>query len=158
MPTTHVILGAGPVGRAVVAALVARGIEPAVVTRSGAAVPGAVSRRTDLTDRVAADESPRRADVVYQCAQPAIPPVAKEFPAPNLRARGDRRGGRPFVAAENLSTATAGDTPITEALSLDAATPRAPVRASSGASSRLPPAQVTSGSSPHAPRTFRVRR
>jgi threonine dehydrogenase-like Zn-dependent dehydrogenase len=33
--TTHVVLGSGPVGRSVVAALDRRGISPVVVTRSG---------------------------------------------------------------------------------------------------------------------------
>jgi len=44
MPNSHVVLGAGPVGRAVVTALLARGIEAAVVTRSATAGAGTVSR------------------------------------------------------------------------------------------------------------------
>lgn len=49
-PGTHVVLGAGPAGRADVAALAARGIRPVVVTRSGTRVPEADARRADRTD------------------------------------------------------------------------------------------------------------
>jgi nucleoside-diphosphate-sugar epimerase len=71
VPISHVVLGAGPVGRAVVGALAARGIEPAVVTRSGAAVTGAVSRPADLANPAQAAAAVAGADVVFQCASPA---------------------------------------------------------------------------------------
>ena len=47
MPNAHVVLGGGSLGHAA-AALTACGIEPAVVTRSGASMSGAVSHRADL--------------------------------------------------------------------------------------------------------------
>ena len=69
MPTSHIVLGAGPVGRAVVAALAARGIEPAVVTRSATSVPGAISRPADLADADQAAGAVADAKVVFQCGQ-----------------------------------------------------------------------------------------
>jgi nucleoside-diphosphate-sugar epimerase len=75
MPTSHVVLGAGPVGRAVVTALVARGIEPAIVTRSAAAVPGAISRGADLTDHAQAAVAIADAQVVFQRARSQPPPA-----------------------------------------------------------------------------------
>src|SRR5512137_3218715 len=77
----HVVLGAGPVGRAVVAELVADGHRPTVVTRSGTQIPGADARRADVTDPAALREALDGADVVHQCAQPEYHRWAQEFPA-----------------------------------------------------------------------------
>ena len=49
----HVVLGAGPVGRAIVAELVANGHRPTVITRSGTQLLGADARRADATDPAA---------------------------------------------------------------------------------------------------------
>jgi nucleoside-diphosphate-sugar epimerase len=76
----HVVAGAGPVGRAVVAALVARGITPTVVTRSGRAVDGGAPQAADLADPRSARAALATADVVYQCAQPAYHRWPQEFP------------------------------------------------------------------------------
>jgi nucleoside-diphosphate-sugar epimerase len=130
MPTTHVVLGAGPVGKAVVAALVERGIEPAVVTRSGAAVPGAVSRRADLNDSAAAVEALAGARVVFQCAQPAYHRWPEEFPGLQARAlQAATSVGALFVAAENLYGYGPTTGPITEDLPLLATTSKGAVRA-----------------------------
>lgn len=127
---THVVLGAGPVGRAVVAALVARGIEPVVVTRSGAAVPGAVTLAADVTDPDQASTALAGADVVFQCAQPAYHRWPQEFPA--LQAGivdAAAAAGALFVVAENLYGYGPHDGPLTEDLPLAATTRKGRVRA-----------------------------
>lgn len=127
---THVVLGAGPVGRAVVAALVARGIEPVVVTRSGAAVPGAVPRVADVTDPAQAAAALAGAEVVFQCAQPAYHRWPQEFPA--LQAGivdAAAATGALLVVAENLYGYGPHDGPLTEDLPLAATTRKGRVRA-----------------------------
>jgi nucleoside-diphosphate-sugar epimerase len=128
--TSHVVLGAGPVGRAVVAALTSRGIEPAVVTRSGASVPGATSRRADLADPVQATETVAGAEVVFQCAQPAYHRWPDEFPELQARAvAAATAAGALLVAAENLYGYGPVDGPITQDLPLNATTRKGMVRA-----------------------------
>lgn len=129
-PATHVVLGAGPVGRAVAAALVARGIEPAVVTRSGAAVAGATSRVADITDPVQAAAAVAGAEVVFQCAQPEYHRWPQEFPA--LQAGivdAAASAGALLVVAENLYGYGPHDGPLTEDLPLVATTRKGAVRA-----------------------------
>lgn len=129
-PTTHVVLGAGPVGRAVVAALAARGIEPAVVTRSGAAVPGAVSRAADLTEAAQAAAALAGAEVVFQCAQPAYHRWPQEFPAlQGAAVEAAASAGALLVVAENLYGYGPHDGPLTEDLPLAASTRKGRVRA-----------------------------
>jgi len=130
MTTTHVILGAGPVARAVAAALTMRGIEPAVVTRSGVTVAGTVSRRADLTDTVAATEVLAGARVVFQCAQPPYHRWSQEFP--RLQAsvlQATAAAGAVLVAAENLYGYAPATVALTEDLPLAATTSKGAVRA-----------------------------
>lgn len=130
MPTTHIVLGAGPVGRALVAALVARGIEPAVVTRSATAVPGAVSRPADLTDPAQATAALGGADVVFQSASPAYHRWPDQFPV--LQARtidAAASAGALLVVAENLYGYGTATGPLTQDFPLMAATRKGAVRA-----------------------------
>lgn len=130
LPATHVVLGAGPVGRAVVAALVARGVEPAVVTRSGVDVPGAIARRGDITDPDQAATLLSGAGVVFQCAQPEYHRWPQEFPA--LQAAvvdAAAAAGALLVVAENLYGYGPADGPLTEDLPLTATTRKGAVRA-----------------------------
>ncbi|MFF0817177.1 NAD-dependent epimerase/dehydratase family protein [Rhodococcus sp. NPDC003318] len=128
--TTHVVLGAGPVGRAVVASLTTRGITPAVVTRSGHAVPGATSRRADLTDPAAAAAAVADAEVVFQCAQPAYHRWPQEFRALQSRVIGAAAAaGALLVVAENVYGYGVVPGPLTEALPLSAETRKGQVRA-----------------------------
>ena len=130
MTNSHVVLGAGPVGRAVVAALARRNIEPAVVTRSGAAVPGAISRRADLTDPDDAASAVTGAEVVFQCAQPAYHRWPEEFPA--LQARvvdAAASAGALLVVADNLYGYGPVSVDLTEDLPLEATTRKGAVRA-----------------------------
>ncbi len=130
MPASHVILGAGPVGRAVVTALTARGIEPAVVTRSGTRVPGAVSLPADLADPVQAAAAVAGADVVFQCAQPGYHRWPQEFPALQARAvDAAAAAGALLVVAENLYGYGPAAGPLTPDLPLTAATRKGAVRA-----------------------------
>lgn len=130
MSASHVVLGAGPVGRAVVAALTSRGIEPAVVTRSGTSVPGATSRRADLADPDHAAEAVAGAQVVFQCAQPAYHRWPEEFPALQARAAdATTSAGALLVVAENLYGYGPVDGPLTQGLPLSATTRKGKVRA-----------------------------
>lgn len=127
---THVVLGAGPVGRAVVAALNARGIEPAVLTRSGAPVAGAVSRRTDVTDPADLAAALAGADVVFQSAQPAYHRWPQEFPAmQEAVVDATAQAGALLVAAENLYGYGPVAGPLTEDLPLVATTRKGATRA-----------------------------
>jgi nucleoside-diphosphate-sugar epimerase len=130
MSATHVVLGAGPVGRAVVAALTSRGIEPAVVTRSGTEVPGATSRRADLADPAQSAEAVAGAEVVFQCAQPAYHRWPEEFPGLQARAvDAATSAGALLVVAENLYGYGPVDGPLTQDLPLTATTRKGAVRA-----------------------------
>lgn len=127
---THVVLGAGPVGRAVVAALVARGIEPLVVTRSGTEVPGALARAADVADPTQAVAALAGAEVVFQCAQPEYHRWPEEFPA--LQAGivdAAATAGALLVVAENLYGYGPHDGPLTDDLPLAATTRKGRVRA-----------------------------
>jgi nucleoside-diphosphate-sugar epimerase len=130
MSASHVVFGAGPAGRAVVAALTSRGIEPAVVTRSGTSVQGATSRRADLADPVQATDAVAGAEVVFQCAQPAYHRWPEQFPALQARAvDAATSAGALFVVAENLYGYGPVPGPLTQDLPLTATTKKGTVRA-----------------------------
>ncbi|HYN32612.1 MAG TPA: NAD-dependent epimerase/dehydratase family protein [Ilumatobacteraceae bacterium] len=126
----HVVLGAGPVGHAVVAHLLADGITPTVVTRSGTEVPGAVARQADITAGHELAAAIAGADVVYQCAQPAYHRWQQEFP--QLQAGvidAVATSGSLLVVVENLYGYGDVNGPLTEHLSLSATTKKGTVRA-----------------------------
>jgi nucleoside-diphosphate-sugar epimerase len=130
LPATHVVLGAGPVGRSVVAALDARGVTPAVVTRSGTAVPGAQSRTADISDPAQAAAAVAGAQVVFQCTSPAYHQWPAQFPA--LQASvvdAAASAGALLVVAENLYGYGPGDGLLTEDRPLTATTRKGAVRA-----------------------------
>lgn len=128
--STYVVLGAGPVGRAVVTALTARDIEPVVVTRSGAALAGATSRRADVTDPERLAAALAGAEVVFQCAQPAYHRWVQEFPALQAGVVDAAASvGARLVVAENLYGYGPIAGPLTEDLPLVATTRKGAVRA-----------------------------
>jgi nucleoside-diphosphate-sugar epimerase len=130
MPNTHIVLGAGPVGRAVVAALVARGIEPVVVTRSGSIVPGAGSLRADIRDLRQATDVLAGARVVFQCAQPPYHRWPEWFPALQAAVvEAASAAGALLVVTENLYGYGPVPGPITEDVPLSATTRKGAVRA-----------------------------
>ena len=124
------MLGAGPVGRSVVAALDARGVTPAVVTRSGTAVTGAQSAVADISDPAQAAAAVAGAQVVFQCTSPAYHQWPAQFPA--LQASvvdAAASAGALLVVAENLYGYGPGDGLLTEDRPLTAATRKGAVRA-----------------------------
>ena len=83
MPTNHVVLGTGAIGRAIMNELVARGQSVRMVNRSGKMdeVPAEVEVvSSDLYDPAKVKEVTRGAKVVYQCSQPSYFEWADKFP------------------------------------------------------------------------------
>ncbi|MEM8905205.1 MAG: NAD-dependent epimerase/dehydratase family protein [Actinomycetota bacterium] len=124
-----VIVGAGPVGRAVASSLVRRGVRPTVVTRRGTEVAGADTRATDVTDPVRAKSAIADATVVFQCAQPAYHRWPEEFP-PLQRNLLDacEAAAATLVAVENLYGYGPVDGPMNEDTPLSPTTRKGRVR------------------------------
>lgn len=116
MSDLHIVIGAGPLGRSVAAALLESGQEVRVVTRRGdAALPGAASVAADVTDPAAAARALRGARVVYQCAQPDYHRWPQEFPALQAAVLDAAVGaGADLVIGDNLYGYGVPDGPITE--------------------------------------------
>lgn len=104
MNDLHVIVGAGPLGRAVAAELVSRGRPVRLVSRSGVhRVAGAESAAADATSAEQLDVALAGATVVYQCAQPEYTRWAREFPALQCAILDATvRAGADLVIADNL--------------------------------------------------------
>jgi nucleoside-diphosphate-sugar epimerase len=129
-PIRHVILGAGPVGRALVAHLADRGVTPTVVTRSGTEVSGATARRADVLDVQQLAAALAGADVVHQCAQPPYHRWQQEFPGlQSAMIAAVAESGSLLVAVENLYGYGPVDAALTETLPLRATTKKGAVRA-----------------------------
>jgi nucleoside-diphosphate-sugar epimerase len=129
-PAHHLILGAGPVGRALVAHLADRGLTPTVVTRSGTEVPGATARRADILDARQLAAALADADVVHQCAQPAYHRWQQEFPGLQTAViDAVAESGSLLSVVENLYGYGQVDGALTEALPLRATTKKGAVRA-----------------------------
>lgn len=112
------------------AALAARGVTPAVVTRSGTAVPGAQSLTADISDPAQAAAALAGAQVVFQCTSPAYHQWPAQFPA--LQASvvdAAASAGALLVVAENLYGYGPGTGLLTEDRPLTAATRKGAVRA-----------------------------
>lgn len=126
----HIVLGAGPVGRAVVHSLLQRGIEVDVVSRSGTEIPGARAviadvRNADHLAKVIAD-----ADAVYQASQPDYHRWPEEFPASqNSIVQAVRGTNAVLVVVENLYGYGPVSGPLTENLPLVATGRKGKVRA-----------------------------
>jgi nucleoside-diphosphate-sugar epimerase len=125
-----VVLGAGPVGRSVAAALVARGIRPRVVTRSGTTIDGAQPCQADVADSDGARAAVSRATVVFQCAQPAYHRWGKDFPdIQRSVVHACEASGAVLVAIENLYGYGPVSVPMTEDLPMMPTTRKGAVRA-----------------------------
>ena len=125
-----VVLGAGPVGRAIVEALVDRGHRPTVVTRSGTEIEGAATRRADLTDPAAARSALADATIVFTTAQPAYHRWVEEFPA--LQAsivQAALAANAPLMVVENVYGYGPHDGPLTEDTPMRPTTRKGTVRA-----------------------------
>ena len=124
------IIGAGPVGRSVAAALVSRGHHPTVVTRSGTVVTGASARQADLSDPAAAIAALADATIVFSTAQPAYHRWVGEFPT--LQAsivQATQAAGAPLMVVDNLYGYGPHDGPLTEDLPMRPTTRKGTVRA-----------------------------
>lgn len=134
MSHLHVVLGAGPLGRAVMKALVSRGQRVRAVSRRGQmsnAPEGVELVSGDVYQASAVRELTHGAAAVYQCAQPLYHEWPQKFPP--LQAaiiEGLSGSGVKLVLAENLYGY--GDTngqPLHEGLPLAAHTRKGKVRA-----------------------------
>ena len=131
MEKQHVILGAGPVGRAIAKCLAdEHDIEPTVITRSGTDIPGSLSATVDLSDAQAARQALSGADVLYQCAQPAYNRWPEDFPALQHSITAAIAGtDAVLVATENMYGYGPVDESLNEGLPLAATTRKGAVRA-----------------------------
>lgn len=128
----HVVVGSGPLGRAVTAALRARGRRVRVVSRSAAAgLPADVEHvRADAERPDEALGALAGAGTVYQCAQPPYDQWPERFPG--LQATlvaGAAAAGATLVAAENLYGYGPHDGPLHENLPAAATSRKGRVRA-----------------------------
>lgn len=124
-----VVLGAGPVGSAVVQALLDRAHEPSVVTRSGSAVPGATAVAADLSDPAAAATALADATIVFSTVQPAYHRWVQEFPA--LQASivaACQTVDVPLMVVENLYGYGPHDGPLRESTPMRPTTKKGTVR------------------------------
>lgn len=129
----HVVLGAGPLGRSVVEALVAQGKAVRVASRSGR-MPEAPQDvevvAADLYDPAAVRSVAGGAAAAYQCAQPHYHEWPRKFPP--LQAaiiEGMSGTGTRLVLAENLYLYGETDSPLREDLPYAAGTRKGRVRA-----------------------------
>ena len=101
--TRHVVLGAGPVARAIAAALLQRDIDVDVVSRRAAEIPGTRGVAADILDTDRLTSIVTGAAAVYQAAQPAYHRWPEEFPAlQDSVIRAVRGTDAVLVAVENL--------------------------------------------------------
>jgi nucleoside-diphosphate-sugar epimerase len=99
----HVVLGAGPLGRAVAREALSRGHAVRIVSRSGAKLNGVEAVKSNAADQAAARAACAGASVVYQCASPPYHLWVEEFPPIQAGAiAGAAAAGAVLVAAENL--------------------------------------------------------
>jgi nucleoside-diphosphate-sugar epimerase len=128
--TSPVVIGAGPVGRAVTDVLLARGHTPTVVTRSGRPIDGATAVAADVANPHAAQQALADATTVFQCAQPEYHRWVEEFrPLQDSILSGCEAGGATLIAVENLYGYGPVDAPMTEDTPLAATTGKGAVRA-----------------------------
>jgi len=126
----HIVLGAGPVARAVVSALATRGIDAVVVSRSGTEIPGARSIALDVRDSDALRTAASGASALYQASQPEYHRWPEEFPSlQDSVVRALRGSDTVLVAIENLYGYGHVRGPLVETLPLVATGRKGKVRA-----------------------------
>ncbi len=130
----HVILGAGPLGQAVMRELVKRDKHVTMVNHSGKRPLGMDETvqiiAADLYDPQAVTQVTRTATVVYQCAQPAYTEWPQKFP-PLMKSiiTGMTGTGATLVMGDNLYMYGNVDGPIHEDLPHNAKGPKGLTRA-----------------------------
>lgn len=117
MPATphslHVVVGSGPLGRAVARALLADGRRVRMVSRSGRGVDGAEAVAADIS---AGSDYATGAGVIYQCAQPAYHRWLDEFAdlQRHVLEAGVRSGARLVIADNLYALGDGGGRPISD--------------------------------------------
>ena len=131
--TTHTVLGAGPVAKATVTALLARGLSVRVVHRSGSfpRQPGLEVFAADISDIAQLTQAFKNSAVVYMCAMPAYHRWAQEFDTMMRNVlQACAANNSAMVFADNLYMYQASPhAPLTEATPLKPTTRKGAVRA-----------------------------
>lgn len=130
----HVVFGTGPLGRAVINALLADGHRVRAVNRRGrmSDQPAGVTLVTaDVHDARQVAEATRGAAVIYQCAQPAYHRWISEYiPLQNAIMQAAITTGARFIVGDNLYMyGDTGGAPLHEGLPYAANTRKGRVRA-----------------------------
>ncbi|MEO0637394.1 MAG: NAD-dependent epimerase/dehydratase family protein [Pseudomonadota bacterium] len=101
---TSIVLGAGPLGRAIAENLAAKGEPVVVVTRDGRQIGAGIEvRNADLSSAGETTNACDGASVIYQCAAPPYHQWQDKFPALQKAAiEAAARTGAALVAVENL--------------------------------------------------------
>lgn len=127
--SNHVVLGAGPVCRAIVQSLHSRQIDVTVVSRTGTEVSGARSIAASVLDTDRLKEIVSGAGVVYQACQPEYHRWPEEFPVmQDSIVRALRGSETVLVAVENLYGYGPVNGPISQSLPLVATGRKGKVR------------------------------
>lgn len=130
--STHVVVGAGPVGTATARLLVDRGDAVVLVTRTGSGpeLPGLTRVAADATDADRLAEIARGAAAIHNCANPPYHRWATDWPplASSLLAVAERTGAV-LATVSNLYGYGPVDGPLTEDLPLAAQGTKGRVRA-----------------------------
>lgn len=123
-PRLHVVIGAGPIGKALAARLVEIGDRVRMISRGPAAetLPGVDHVSLDATDRGALAKVATSADVIYNCANPGPYPVWEERWPPLATAilGAAEESGAVLVTFSNLYGYGPVTGPISRDLPLDA--------------------------------------
>jgi len=130
----HVVLGTGPVGKAIARELVKMGKTVRMVNRSGKAaeLPNTVEVvKGDVYNAANVAELTKGATTVYQCAQPGYTKWVEKFPSLQAAVlEGVAASGAKLVVMENVYMyGDPNGRPITETLPYDAHTKKGKVRA-----------------------------
>lgn len=130
-PALHVVLGSGPLGRAVARALVERGLTVRLVSRSVAEAPAGVQAvAADLMNPGAIDAATAGAEALYFCAQPPYHLWTRDFiPLQRAAIAAAERVGARLIVAENLYAYGPVNAPMTEDLTPRPNTRKGAVRA-----------------------------
>ncbi|MEO0387610.1 MAG: NAD-dependent epimerase/dehydratase family protein [Pseudomonadota bacterium] len=125
-----IVLGAGPMGRAIAAALVAQGQRVTVVTRDGRPMgPGIASAKADLARADQTIAACQGGDTIFQCAAPPYHAWAEAFaPLQDAAIAAAAATGAVLVAVENLYGYGVAGT-LSEDAALAATTRKGAVRA-----------------------------
>ncbi len=128
---THLVVGAGPIGSAVVRRVAAAGDRVRVVTRSGSGpdLPGVERVAADASDAARLGELATGADVVYNCVNPQYHRWATDWPPiADALLRAAEGSGAVLVTTSNLYGYGEVDAPMTEQTPLAASGTKARVR------------------------------